>query len=117
MYKVDVDDSEVRALTRSAEAFFRHLPDRALRAVQRAAEFERDRHPYQNRTGRLEHSTMARPMPASVEGEFDIDLLMGMEYASYVDALGYSRIRDAAEMADAGIARVIAKADAKLGSM
>lgn len=117
MWQVQVDDSDVHRAAHSATAYFRLLPDVALRAVQRAAETERQGHPYHNRTGLLEQSTMARPMPPESPGDFDIELLMGMEYASFVRHLGYSIIDRVRAQAEREIGIAIARASRYLGAI
>lgn len=92
-----VDASAVHAERRQAERWFRLMPGRMLRLLAFAAQFERDTHPYTNRTGRLEHTTRGYVAVAT-----DTDtvgcLEMFMPYASFVRCRGYSHIDEAAAL-------------------
>jgi hypothetical protein len=92
MFKVDV--SEVLDLTRAADdALDRTLP--IMRgAVALNLEIEREGHPYRNRTGNLQRSTVSYDAADPRDTTITVVAEMGMRYASHVNDLGYSLIDD-----------------------
>jgi hypothetical protein len=97
-YQTTVDLVALKARAAKVRRLIRAVPNRMLRIGTFAARFERSTHAYQNRTGMLEASTMA----IIKEGGdvVTLELLMGMNYASYVNDLGYSSIDEAAAMVE-----------------
>lgn len=76
--------------------------DRAMRRfAAEAAEYERSNHTYKNRTGNLQRST--KGIVTKDGASFEVCLVAGMEYASYVNARGYMVIDYAAKMMEANI--------------
>lgn len=98
MFRVDV--SEVLDLTRAAdEALDRTLP--IMRgAVALNLEIERQGHPYRNRTGNLERSTISYDSADPRDRQIEVVAEMGMHYASFVNERGYSLIDDVMRNAD-----------------
>lgn len=96
-------------MTQQMRRAFRRLPAEMLKVVQTAARLEQQGHLYQNRTGNLERSTVGRPVssPGFMNDDATVMLEMGMYYASYVNNLGYSRIDDAAKIAEFMIASLM----------
>lgn len=76
--------------------------DRAMRRfADQAAQYEKQNHTYKNRTGNLERSTKG---VVSKSGDtFEVSLIAGMDYASYVNARGFMVIDYAAQMMEANI--------------
>jgi hypothetical protein len=102
--RVEVDVSEVAALRARAE---RELSGRSVARVmdvplQRAAQAERVTHAYQNRTTRLEQSTVAVP-DAIAATEVRLSLQMIMSYAEFVWRRGLSGLDGYAAIADGQI--------------
>lgn len=89
-----LDLRELHAVTAQAVKQLRAVPREMLRVGQYWAAYERATHPYTNRTYRLQRSTDAT-MSSMGDGA-TLCLRMEMFYASYVDNLGYSNIRQAA---------------------
>lgn len=91
-----VDLTEVYRIEGAATAELRNI-DRALRRfAAKAAAYERANHTYKNRTGNLERSTQGS---VTKDGDtFEVSLVMGMEYASYVVGRGFSQIDIAEQM-------------------
>lgn len=92
MFELDV--SEVHDLTREADdGLDRTLP--IMRgAVALNLDIERQGHPYRNRTGNLERSTISYDAADPRDREIVVVAEMGMSYASFVNDRGYSRIDD-----------------------
>jgi hypothetical protein len=90
MFKVDA--SEVFALEREAD----RVLDRTLPIMRGAValnlEIERQGHPYRNRTGNLERSTISYDAADPRDREIKVVAEMGMSYASHVNERGYSLI-------------------------
>lgn len=105
--RVTVDISDERAFYRTARANLHALLPAMLWAVKFAAKYERDTHPYTNRTGDLQAATSGFIHQGGLDSAVTAVLEMGMPYASYVDALGYSNIDEAGNMAAQNIARSI----------
>lgn len=94
-----LDISEVLATERAAIRHLeREMPREMHRIVAQAAADERRSHGYQNRTGDLERSTRATE-PVVTDDSVQVDLVAGMEYASYVNTRGLMTIDEAAERA------------------
>jgi hypothetical protein len=92
--EVKVDISEVVALTAEADRVLdRTLPIMRGEVALNLA-IEREGHPYRNRTGNLERSTISYDAASPRDREIVVHAEMGMHYASYVNDLGYSRIDD-----------------------
>lgn len=81
--------------------------------LQRAANEERATHDYQNQTGHLQQSTAARVIEET-DGNIQIHLEMGEEYASYVVARGYSRFDDIAKKATREVERHVKSVDKRV---
>lgn len=96
---IRVDLSAVRAMHAKCIAELRSVPRIMQGAVGLAAAYERSTHRYQNRTYRLERSTVGQGVRYS-RAEATVQLVMGMDYAVYVRARGLSNIDDAARRAD-----------------
>lgn len=95
-----VDISEVLATERAAVRHLeREVPREMHNIVARAAQDERRGHTYQNRTGDLERSTKATE-PVTSANSVQVDLVAGMDYASYVNTRGYMMIDEVAARAD-----------------
>lgn len=75
--------------------------------LQRAASEERNTHAYRNQTGHLQQSTRAQVVSES-DDEFRARIEMGEEYASYVEARGYSNFRSIVSKAATEIAAHVA---------
>ena len=96
-----VDLTEVIQVQDASLAELKNI-DRAMRRyVQKAAAYERANHYYQNRTGNLERSTQGS---VTKDGDtFEVSLVMGMDYASYVVGRGFSQIDVAEKMLETDI--------------
>lgn len=92
MFKLDI--TEVLDLTREADiALDRTLP--IMRgAVALNLDIERQGHPYRNRTGNLQRSTISYDAADPRDREITVVAEMGMSYASFVNDRGYSLIDD-----------------------
>lgn len=93
-----VDISEVLALDARAGQLLTWRPnDELVKVTEQAVEKERQTHPYHNITHRLQNSTVAKvisgPDPSVVE------VVMGMDYATHVQAKGRTKIADHVEVA------------------
>jgi len=95
-----VDLSELRAFHKTARARVRDAGVRAdmAAALEPVAAHLRATHEYQNRTGDLEASTQA-----VARTDAGYELVAGMEYASHVERLGYSNMKDGAHVAELAI--------------
>lgn len=82
---VDVDLSDMEALTRAAVADIKQLPDRMREAVKSAAEYELRTKTYVDRTRRLRKSTKGKLESRALASVVAI-LQADMPYASYVVA-------------------------------
>ncbi len=97
---MSLDISEVLATERAAERHLdREVPREMHRIVAQAARDERRGHDYQNRTGDLERSTVATE-PVTNDDTVQVDLVAGMQYASYVNARGLMGIDELAQQAE-----------------
>lgn len=90
---VDVSDPHAQL-----EADFKHamrkLDKDMLAAVRNGATFERRFKTYKDRTGNLKRSTRGYLAPALLsDGEKLFVLEMGEDYATFVDARGFSKIK------------------------
>ena len=99
MYQIQIDLSEIEALEKRAEEEL----GRTARIMKAVADIgalnERRDHAYHNRTGNLQRSTGATIEGSSIS-RVEVDLEMGMEYASYVVRRGLSTVeKQAAEVA------------------
>lgn len=113
---VEVDFSEVVALTRAAERTLGDVPEDMKRTLDAAARQERRTHQYRNRTGNLEDSTFATEIREGVD-EVSVEIGARTHYASYVDNRGLMRIRELTDRATGEIDyKFIGDADA-LGRM
>lgn len=100
---VEIDISEVLALAAEAERVLdRTLPIMRGEVMLNLA-IEREGHPYRNRTGNLERSTISYDAADPRDREIVVHAEMGMSYASHVNDLGYSRIDDVMKNAAEGI--------------
>lgn len=101
MFKVDV--SQVVAHAKRAAALHREFPKILVTALRRARDDERRSHRYVNRTGNLQRHTQVIPA-GGVGPDRRYWLVMGEEYASYVEGRGFSDfkqiVRDAADDID-----------------
>lgn len=96
-----IDSSDVYVFEREADAVL----DRTLPIMRGAVALNLDQekhgHPYRNRTGNLERSTISYDAADPRQDPIVVIAEMGMEYASYVNERGYSLIdlvmRNAAE--------------------
>ncbi len=90
MFKLDA--SEVFALEREAD----RVLDRTLPIMRGAVALnlaiEREGHPYRNRTGNLQRSTISYDSADPRDREIKVYAEMGMDYASHVNDRGYSLI-------------------------
>ena len=87
MVKVDVSGA-IRFGERNTKALS-EFAERCYRRLDSAVRQERAQHRYTNRTGAAELSTQIR---GHVVGpEVDVDVEMGVEYASYLNKDGWSR--------------------------
>lgn len=99
MIGIKLDLTQVHALARDAvDSLTRRQPAGMLRILRRAAAEEVSGHTYQNRTTNLENSTFASDIRQGY-GEYSVELGARMEYASFVEGRGYSRITEIAEAA------------------
>ena len=96
--QIDLDISDLKRHRAEVRRAFRALPRRMLKIGKFAADYERNSHEYQNRTGRLEASTQAA-LHESSDSPILV-LMMTMPYASHVNRLGYSNIDEAAELCE-----------------
>lgn len=101
MFRVDVDLSGVEAITQRAQ---QELSGRSIakvmdRPLVAAAEHERATHAYQNRTTRLEQSTVAVP-DVITNSEVRLSLQMTMYYAEFVWRRGLSDLDHYGALAD-----------------
>lgn len=112
---VYVDLSEVYALERAATKVLGDVPRRLKAACDKGADLEVRTHPYHNRTGNLERSTFAQTVETN-GADATVELAARMDYASFVNRLGYSRIDDAALLAERDFAAWIVGANADLGA-
>lgn len=84
---------EVVALTRAAERTLGNVPDDMKKILDAAAREERRTHVYNNYTHRLENSTFALG-PLGSGDEVSVEYGARMEYASFVDNRGRTRVRE-----------------------
>lgn len=91
--KVKLDLSELKRAEKRAERELESVPKILLTAVTRGAQFEQRSHRYQNRTGDLELSTQGI-LNESTTRLSEATIEMGMPYASYVVARGFSSFPD-----------------------
>ena len=98
-----VDISEVLAADREARKVLGSVPEKMKRILDQKAAIERKTHVYNNITFRLENSTFALgPLPDVTDGAH-VEFGARMEYASFVDARGRTRIRDLAAEGESDI--------------
>jgi hypothetical protein len=95
---VTVDFSEVVAVTRASERKLGGVPADMKRTLDAAAAQERRTHEYNNYTHRLENSTFALG-PIGDGDEVTVEYGARMEYASFVDNRGRTRVRELGERA------------------
>lgn len=91
--KVTVDIKPVVALTREAHKRIERVGDDMKAILDAAAREERRTHVYNNYTHRLENSTFALG-PFERGDEVEVEYGARMEYASYVDNRGRTRVRE-----------------------
>lgn len=96
--KVSVDISEVVALTRAAERTLGRVGEDMKEILDAAAREERRTHIYNNITHRLENSTFALG-PFGDGDEVSVEYGARMEYASFVDNRGRTRVRELGDRA------------------
>jgi hypothetical protein len=84
---------EVVALTRAAERTLSNVPEDMKKILDAAAREERRTHVYNNYTHRLENSTFALG-PFGSGDEVSVEYGARMEYASFVDNRGRTRVRE-----------------------
>lgn len=108
---VDVDDPHVQ-LERDFKHAMKQMDKAMLKAVQNGATFERRFKTYQDRTGNLKRSTRGFLAPALLSnGEKLFVLEMGEEYASFVDARGFSKIKMAQQFTKAAMDQAVRDAE------
>lgn len=90
---VTVDISEVVALTRAAEKTLGDVGKDMKQILAAAAAEERRTHVYNNITHRLENSTFALG-PLGDGDDVSVEYGARMEYASFVDNRGRTRVRE-----------------------
>lgn len=95
---VTVDLGQVEALTRAAEETLDGVGDDMKTILDAAAAEERRTHVYNNYTHRLENSTFALG-PFERGNEVEVEYGARMEYASYVDNRGRTRVRQFGDQA------------------
>lgn len=88
-----VDISRVTRLTKAADKRLSAVGDDMKRILDAAAAEERRTHVYNNYTHRLENSTFALG-PFEHGGEVEVEYGARMEYASFVDDRGRTRVRE-----------------------
>ena len=93
--RVLIDLSDVVATSLRAELELAGIPDLMKRTVAMGAAYERMSHAYRNRTGRLQASTR-EVVVSRTRRLSQVNLEMGMHYASYVRGRGLSNIDSAA---------------------
>ncbi|MGK3981308.1 hypothetical protein WMF38_57455 [Sorangium sp. So ce118] len=114
--KVSVDISDVPAVTRAAERTLGNVGDDMKKILDAAAREERRTHIYNNITHRLENSTFALG-PFGSGDDVSVEYGARMEYASFVDDRGRTRVRELGDQAATEIEyRLESEADA-LGRM
>ncbi len=91
--RVTVDIRDVIALTREASKVLRAVPDDMKEALDKATAEERRTHVYNNYTFRLEGSTFALG-PFSGDDTAEVEAGARMEYASFVEDRGRTRVRE-----------------------
>lgn len=99
MYSIDVDISEVHALTRAAVKELGAVPERLKKHLAGVAKVERSTHKYKNRTYRLQGSTFALG-PIGGTDYTETEIGARMPYASFVERRGLSRITDLSKAAE-----------------
>lgn len=104
---ITLDLSDLKRSTREAKRLFKLLEREPARFVKEASDWEKATHAYQNRTGRLEASTQGFSMAGAADGDFDVLLRAGMDYASYVNARGFMTIDASARYVDRRITALI----------
>lgn len=87
--RVDMNYADVERFGRKNIDAVRGFADRAFEILARAVETERSTHRYQNRTGHLESNTMIAGRPTG--GDCDVDVVQRADYASILNARGFSR--------------------------
>jgi len=112
----EADFTAHREMEKRGKDALRTLDREMLRAVKNGATYERRFKTYTNRTGNLLRSTQGYAVTDAAFGDASSSttyiLEMGEEYASFVDARGYSAIREAARETENAIAVAVAKAEA-----
>lgn len=96
--KVTVDIRDVVAVAREAHRRLERVGDDMKTILDAAAAEERRTHVYNNYTHRLENSTFALG-PFERGDEVNVDYGARMEYASYVDNRGRTRVRQLGDRA------------------
>lgn len=91
-----VDISEVIALEKEARKVLGSVPDKMKLLLDQKAAEERRTHVYRNITHRLENSTFALGPLREGDDVTHVEFGARMEYASFVDRRGRTRIRDLA---------------------
>jgi hypothetical protein len=113
---VELDLTEVHALTREATRSLDRVPQVMKATLDRAADQEARDHAYQNRTGFLEASTYASAVEESGD-EAVVELAARMDYASYVNNRGLMRIDERAAEAATELEYAFEGEAVRLGSL
>lgn len=114
--KVTVDIKDVQKLTREAHKKLDRVGDVMKAELDAAAALERATHEYNNYTHRLENSTFALGPLKSADG-VSVEYGARMEYASFVENRGRTRVREIGLRAGDRI-RILFEGDAdELGEM
>lgn len=100
--QVKLDISDVLALEARAVQQLGSLGKRMLSVAKVGAEYEKGHKTYQDRTGNLKKSTKG-VAKENRKDNVEVDLEMGMDYASFVKRRGYSEIDAAAKLTEGGI--------------
>ena len=104
-------ETSARALAKKADLYLAphdgQMVNGIMEILQRYAAEERNTHDYRNQTGHLQQSTRAVVVDES-DDHFEAHLEMGEEYASYVEARGYSNFRSIVSKAATEIAAHVA---------
>lgn len=96
--KVSVDITDVPTLTRAAERTLGNVGEEMKKILDAAAAEERRTHVYNNYTHRLENSTFALG-PFGDADDVSVEYGARMEYASFVDNRGRTRVRELGDRA------------------
>jgi len=98
MFRLKVDLSEVRQLTRRARRELGNVDDRMQGVVEASAERLRAKDTYQDRTGDLRGSTQGEAIKLG-DNAAEATLTMAMPYASFVIGRGFSNWEDEVDRA------------------